>query len=68
VDILSYYGAKNDLAKKTLDILKMKQELVEMRIGLEIASGRYLTETAGPPRFSRSPLMTQRIARAPKNS
>ncbi len=49
VDILSYYGARNDLAKKTLDILKLKQELVEMRIGLEIASGRYLTQTPGPP-------------------
>jgi len=48
VDILSYYGARNDLAKKRLELLKLKQELVEMRIGLEIASGRYLAG-AKPP-------------------
>jgi outer membrane protein TolC len=48
LDILSYYGAKNDLARKTLEILKLQQELVEMSIGLELASGRYLPETAPP--------------------
>jgi len=42
MDILSYYGARNDLAKKRIDVLKLKQELVELRIGLEIASGRYM--------------------------
>jgi outer membrane protein TolC len=48
VDILSYYGAQNDLAKKRMEIIKLKQELVEMQIGLEIASGRYLAG-AKPP-------------------
>jgi len=48
VDILSYYGARNDLAKKRLEILKLKQELVEMQIGLEIASGRYLAGAKAP--------------------
>jgi outer membrane protein TolC len=47
MDILSYYGARNDLAKKRIDVLKLKQELVELRIGLEIASGRYMA--AGTP-------------------
>jgi outer membrane protein TolC len=49
VDVLSYYGARNDLAKKRIEILKRKQELVEIKIGLEIASGCYLTETANRP-------------------
>jgi uncharacterized protein YbbC (DUF1343 family) len=49
VDVLSYYGARNDLAKKRIEILKLKQELVEIKIGLEIASGCYLTETANRP-------------------
>ena len=48
VDILSYYGAQNDLAKKHIEILKLKQELVEMQIGLEIASGRYLAGAPAP--------------------
>jgi len=48
MDILSHYRAKNDLAKKRIEILKLKQELVEMQIGLEIASGRYLAGAKAP--------------------
>jgi outer membrane protein TolC len=48
MDILSHYRAKNDLAKKRLEILKLRQELVEMQIGLELASGRYLSGEAAP--------------------
>ena len=48
MDILSHYRAKNDLSKKRIEILKLKQELVEMRIGLEIASGRYLAGAKAP--------------------
>jgi len=47
-DILSYYGAQNDLAKKQIEVLKLRQELVEMQIGLELASGRYLSGEAAP--------------------
>ncbi|MCX5654421.1 MAG: TolC family protein [Planctomycetota bacterium] len=47
-DILSFYGAQNDLAKKQIEVLKLRQELVEMQIGLELASGRYLSGEAAP--------------------
>jgi outer membrane protein TolC len=58
-DILSFYGAQNDLAKKTIEILKLKQELVELRIGLELASGRYLEEPARAPAAPAAPRETQ---------
>jgi outer membrane protein, heavy metal efflux system len=48
VDVLSYYSARNDVAKKRLDILKLKQSLVETRIALEMASGRYLADAPAP--------------------
>jgi outer membrane protein TolC len=57
-DVLSYYAAQNDAAKKTIEILKLKQELMEMHVGLEIAAGQYIpqpiqqSERAGPA-FSR---------------
>jgi len=47
VDVLSCYGAQNDLAKKVIEIWKLKQELVERRAELELASGRYLPEREG---------------------
>lgn len=46
VDVLSYYTAQNDLAQKEISILKLKQQLVDSRIGLEIAAGRYLPQPA----------------------
>jgi outer membrane protein, heavy metal efflux system len=50
LDVLAYYGALNDLDKKTLDVLKLKQELMDLRVALEMASGRYLeTEPAAVP-------------------
>lgn len=58
-DILSFYGARNDLAKKTIDILKLKQELTELRIGLELASGRYLEEPSRAPAAPAAPRETQ---------
>jgi outer membrane protein TolC len=58
-DILSFYGARNDLAKKTIEILKLKQELVELRIGLELASGRYLEDPARAPAAPAAPRETQ---------
>jgi outer membrane protein, heavy metal efflux system len=48
-DVLSYYTAQNDLAQKRMDLLKLKQQLTENEIALEIASGAYLpVETRAP--------------------
>jgi outer membrane protein TolC len=43
-DVLSYYTAQNDLAQKRIELLKLKQELMDNRIALEIAAGRYLPD------------------------
>ena len=43
-DVLSYYSARNDLNKKKIEILRLQQELVDAWIGLENASGMYLTK------------------------
>lgn len=45
-DVLSYYTAQNDLAQKEISLLKLKQQLVDSRIALEIASGRDLPQPA----------------------
>jgi outer membrane protein TolC len=42
-DVLSYYSARNDLNKKKIEILKLKQDLVDAWIELENASGLCLT-------------------------
>jgi outer membrane protein, heavy metal efflux system len=44
-DILSYYTAVNSLQQKKLQDLKLKQQLADTRIALEIASGRYFPES-----------------------
>ena len=49
-DILSYYTAWNNLTEKRIEILNLKEQLMETRIGLEITSGLYnvdITEGAG---------------------
>lgn len=43
-DVLSYYAAIGTLAQKRLDLIKLKQQLVQNRIALEIASGQYLPD------------------------
>ncbi|HSV15548.1 MAG TPA: TolC family protein [Tepidisphaeraceae bacterium] len=48
-DVLSYYEAWNNLARKNLDVLKLKQQLADNRIALEIAAGRYCPDTAENP-------------------
>jgi outer membrane protein TolC len=48
-DVLSYYAAKNDAAKKTIEVLKLKQELMEMHIGLELAAGQYIPQPTQRP-------------------
>ncbi len=42
VDVLSYYNARSELIAKQIDILKLKQNLADLIIALEIAAGRYL--------------------------
>ena len=42
IDAFSYYSAQNNLNQKTIRILKLKEQLIETRIALEIAAGRYL--------------------------
>lgn len=41
-DVLSFYAAQNDAGKKTIEIWKLKQALMEMHVGLEIAAGQYI--------------------------
>lgn len=40
-DVLSYYGAWNDLTTRRLEIVALRQQRVETRIALEIAAGVY---------------------------
>ncbi len=40
-----YYVAENNLNQKSIQILKLKQQLIETRIALELATGRYLPGT-----------------------
>lgn len=40
-DILSYYTAWNDLNSRQIEIIKLKQQLVDTRIALELATGLY---------------------------
>ncbi len=46
LDVLSYYAAQNDLSQKRVDALKLKQQLLDNRIALELAAGRYLQDAA----------------------
>ena len=40
VDILSYYETRNNLTTKRLEIIKLQQDLMDLSVALEIASGR----------------------------
>lgn len=41
-DILSYYNARNELTGKQIEIIKLKRDLADLGIALEIAAGQYL--------------------------
>ena len=41
-DVLSYYTARSNLLQKRIQLIKLKEQLLEARTALEIASGRYL--------------------------
>jgi outer membrane protein TolC len=48
-DVLSYYTAWNDLIQKQIEIIKLKQQLIDTRIALELAVGLYsLNENKAP--------------------
>ena len=40
-DVLGYFQARTNLSQKSLQIIKLKQQLLDSRIALELASGRY---------------------------
>ncbi len=46
-DVFSYYSAQNNLNQKTIQILKLKQQLMETRIALELAAARYFPAPNG---------------------
>ena len=41
-DVLGYFQARSNLNQKSLQIVKLKQQLMDARSALELASGRYL--------------------------
>ncbi|MFH0881823.1 MAG: TolC family protein [bacterium] len=45
-DILSYYNTWNDLSTKRIELLSLRQDLLEARIALEIAAGIYHPSSA----------------------
>lgn len=45
VDALSYYSAIGNLEQKQINVLKLQRDLIDNRIGLEIAAGCYLSDT-----------------------
>lgn len=50
-DVLSLYAAQATLSQRRIDVIKLKQQLIENWIALEIASGQFLptdTTTRGP--------------------
>ena len=47
-DVISYYQTRFNLILRQIEVLKLKQQLIEARIALEIASGRYLPDSNMP--------------------
>jgi outer membrane protein TolC len=47
VDVLSYYTAISDLAQKQLEVLKLRQQLTDGFVALELAAGEYLSGLTG---------------------
>ncbi len=41
-DVISYYNARDELIARQLELLKLKRNLADQRIALEIAAGEYL--------------------------
>ena len=47
-DVISYYQTRFNLILRQIEVLKLKQQLIETHIALEIASGRYLPGSKTP--------------------
>jgi len=69
VDVLSYYTAVGNLEQKRSAVLKLKQQLIENQIALELATGEYLqapqtqsTTRAATPRAATPSAATSRAA------
>jgi len=43
-DVLSYYTAQSDLTSRQLDLLRLRQQLLQNKVVLEIAAGMYLPD------------------------
>jgi outer membrane protein TolC len=65
VDVLSYYTAIGDVQQKKLNVIKLKQQLVDNRIALEIAAGEYLPDAGGSPATQPATMPTAPAATAP---
>ena len=57
VDVLSYYSALNNLSQKRIDNVKLRQQLAETLVALEIAAGEYLP---AEERLARQPATRRR--------
>ena len=51
VDALSLYASQNTLLQKKIDLAKLKQQLMQNWVALEIASGRHLPRECLRPRL-----------------
>jgi outer membrane protein TolC len=49
LDVISYYQTVSDLVQKELDILKLKQQLMDNLVALELAAGEYFPVTTTAP-------------------
>jgi outer membrane protein TolC len=47
-DVISYYQTRFNLILRQIEVLKLKEQLIETHIALEIASGRYLPDSKTP--------------------
>ena len=54
-DVLSYYTAVSDLARKQIDVLALRQELGETQVALELATGLYRLPATGLPAAPAAP-------------
>jgi len=56
-DVLSYYTAWNNFTQNEIDLLSLKQELIQTSVALELASGLYrLDALSAPPAAGAAPI------------
>lgn len=59
IDLLTYYSVASDLASKQMDALKLRQQLLQAKIALEIAAGESISDggaAEGPSSGPAAPL------------